>query len=372
MPGSGNSTVDRMQQQLAAAASSIFTLHDPVSRAVVRSGLEVMIESAGVLLRIMADEDRNIWQELQNKLQAFYVFEHVDSILGAIKDRRFSLSELVQAAALLDPYLSVWATEGLGHYYTELQDQQALLSDSLFRDSVADLPPWSIVPLHTGMGLSLAQSILVRAGSYQAAADLFLESCHHHSEEHYWGAAYEALGLVVYNLHPDWLLPVHSYLSQQSQDLLSYFWHGAGRAIYFSPLNFLPWSSAPWAGIAMCMNEPPTILAKRNALAGFSWAMTLVNIRHPEILALLLSHHGRNLPEPDAFINGVYSSAIVWCASMPRDDGYVDSLCRYKPPGSHACTPEAWDRFFGQPCYQALDDYQTVRSQKQIASLFRL
>src|SRR5258708_19112509 len=104
------------------------------------------------------------------------------------------------------------------------------------------------------------------------------------------------------NLYPHRLGSMDIYLSRAHREIYPCFWHGVGRAIYFSPLNFLPGRSAPWAGIGMCMSEPPDASARRNALAGFAWAMTLINIGYPEILTQALKHHGDSLTEPEAFV----------------------------------------------------------------------
>jgi hypothetical protein len=367
--GSGSS-FGHLQRDLAAVAGSLLTLQNPLARNVMRSGLELMLDSAGVLQEVTTEDGGPIWREFQNKVQAFYAFEHVDSILGTGSDHSFSLPDLLRRVALLDPWCAVWAVEGLGHGYTGRKSYQTRPA-GLFKNSEVHLPAWSIVPLHTGMGLALAQSILSGADDCKVGADRFLESCQRNSQEDCWEAAYEALGLVVFNLYPHWLLPLHHYLSQQ-QELLSYFWHGVGRAIYFTPLNLPPWRSAPWAGLVMCMSETPTALARRNALAGFSWAMTLVNIRHPQILGLFLRHHAAGLAAPDAFINGVYSSAVVWQHSIPRADANLEALCHYQPGPSDGFLPGVWENLIGQPCKQALNDCQALLSLKHVAGLFRL
>jgi hypothetical protein len=366
----GSEALGQIQLQMEAMARAVFTLNAFTPRYVMKTVLHLTLQSIGLFTRIApGHECWSAWQEVHNKLQAFYLFEHVDSALDIVSDRSFSLPDLVQALNL-DPYLSVWAAEGLGHYYTDLALRRETIPRGLLQDGVArDLPNSSIAPLHAGMGLSLAEFLLSRASNCQIAIDSFIEACANNARDGYLGVTYEALGLVARNLYPYLLDPIHKYLSQYHEAVVPYFWHGVGRAIYFSPSNFLPYRSAPWAGMQMCVDESPDSVARRNALAGFTWAMTLVNIRHPEIMVLFLKHHGSNMPEPDAFIQGVYSSVIVWRDSAPQDT-YIEALCRYQPSGSDPLLADLWNQYVRQPCRQAMHDYRALSDAGRIGTVF--
>jgi hypothetical protein len=201
--------------------------------------------------------------------------------------------------------------------------------------------------------------------------DSFVHACVANSDDCYVEAAYESFGLACRSLYPQLVDPIYEYLFQRRHELLPYFWHGLGRAIYFSPLNLLPGRSAPWAGIQMCVSEPPNELAKQNAMAGFAWAMTLVNIRDPEVIQLLLQHHAKNMPEPQAFINGVYSSVIAWRDSSP-EDASLAALARYQPNSSTDGLVDLWNYYVARPCLQALTDYQAIHDAKRVGTIFRV
>jgi len=107
------------------------------------------------------------------------------------------------------------------------------------------------------------------------------------------------------------IAPIDLLLSSHYPDLLDYFWHGVGRALYFSPTQFLPLCSKPWQGLDTSLQEPPHEAGRRNAVAGFVWALTLVNIRNTEIVAEFLDRNVAHLPEPQTFVNGLCSALIV-------------------------------------------------------------
>jgi hypothetical protein len=62
----------------------------------------------------------------------------------------------------------------------------------------------------------------------------------------------------------------------------------------------------------MCREEPPHESGRRNAAAGFSWAITLVNLRRPAVVESFLSHH-REVESPgDPVAQGVLSALLLW------------------------------------------------------------
>src|SRR5262249_30598697 len=145
-----------------------------------------------------------------------------------------------------------------------------------------------------------------------------VQLCRANSLPQYWPIAFEALGLVVRNLYPGLIAPLDRYFSNRDEDLLAYFWHGIGRGTYFLPADSLPHWSAPWQGFGTCLQAPHE-LGQRNAVAGFAWAMALVNLRQPEIVAAFLERHGTNANKDDAFANGIFSAAAVWLNCAPQD-----------------------------------------------------
>jgi hypothetical protein len=307
-----------------------FSLNAFTQRYLMKTAFELAIQSAEALKCVLPESpDKLVWQEFQNKLQAFYLFEHVDSVLGFSLDGPFSLAEMVSRTSALGSFFSPWATEGLGRYYARLRNG-GVARGSLIGHDTMSLPPESMVPLHTGMGLALAETVLAYRLDSATTAEVFIKLCCNNARPEFLGATIEALGLVVRNLYPEMMGSLSEYLWRCNQELFEYLWHGAGRGIYFAPINFLPYWSTPWQGYEMCTREPPNDLARRNAVAGFAWAVTLVNLRHPTILVAFLERLGERLALDDAFASGVFSALVIWLACAPNDTSVVN-LLQYQP-----------------------------------------
>ena len=104
-------------------------------------------------------ENRLAWLECKNKLQAFDLFEHVDVVLSLPTGPDLSLTVLLAQADALGPYRAVWALEGLGRYYAETcWTHKGTPQHLLTADQVSAVSAHSLVPLHAGMGLSLADA----------------------------------------------------------------------------------------------------------------------------------------------------------------------------------------------------------------------
>src|SRR5262249_40216544 len=148
-----------------------------------------------------SSETRLMLTECRNKLQAFYLFQYADSVLGLTQDSNLTLPQMSSRAATLGSFSSVWATEGLGCFYTRQHSGGDQLPRRLLcGNDVASLQSQSLVPLHTGMGLALGELVLNRFPDSRTLADRFTDLCHINSRPEYLGCALEALGLVVRNL----------------------------------------------------------------------------------------------------------------------------------------------------------------------------
>ena len=145
---------DQVQREIVDFIYSALTLEAFTPRFMTRTALDVAQKSAEVFRLLLPGQDsRAAWQEFKNKLETFSLFEHVDSRLNIPSDQNLSLPKLVEGAYLLEPYLAVWATEGLGHYYAERMWEQDGPPTNLLKDAQAgSLSPQSMIALHTGMG----------------------------------------------------------------------------------------------------------------------------------------------------------------------------------------------------------------------------
>lgn len=343
----------------------------------MKAAFDVMQLSAEALnLLTPGRGNRVVWQELKNKLQAFDLFENVDSALGINAEDGVPLKRLVEEACALDAYRAVWVTEGLGHLHTEMCWERAGVPRNLLRDADA-LPARSLAALHAGMGLSLASRLLKTVGPRNSESEVggvlrrYVELCEDNSTPGYVGAAYEALGLVARNLYPHLICVVDRQLQKLDEKLLGYFWHGVGRAIYFAPTNFLPFNNSPWRAVEMSRREPEHETGRLNALAGLVWAMVLVNIRQPEILAALLRGHRGELSQSDALSNGVSSAVMIWRDST-GDTSYLDALCRHQPEPSEPALAELWTEQVLRPCRDALQRfYPVMKERDRLGEIFR-
>jgi len=291
------------------------------------------------------------FQELRNKLRAFSLFAYPDEVLG-LGGRSEPLPVLASTASRLNPYDAVWATEGVGHLFAQLATDGGLLRAAT--PATAGSP--ALIALHSGMGLALAKRSLQVADARCRGADVstalqrFSGECHHNSRPGYAGAALEALGLVARNLYPHLVTRIGTELTSSPGILRELFWHGVGRALYFTPSTFTPFSSAPWPAAEMASGEPPDDVARNNAVAGLVWALLLVNIRHPRIIEAFLRHHAGALPAA-ALHDGVRSAVLVWRSCSPRD-AFIDLLLRHQPDD-----PELWREFLQKPVEGALASY---------------
>ena len=368
---------DQLQRGLVDLMYNILALEAFTPRSMTRMAFDMVRQSAEAFKLLMPGQDSRVaWMEFGNKLQAFDLFEHVDSTLRLRPCSAVPLTDLIEKASALGSYFAVWATEGLGHYYAErFWEQTGTARNLLTGDGASAVPEKSLAPLHAGMGLSFANRLLEQItpqshpGYIQEVLRQFVMLCDTNSRNGYQGAAYESLGLVARNLYPQMVQTIDEQLSEIDSGLVGYFWHGVGRAIYFAPTNFLPGAISRFRGVEMTRQESPHELARLNTLAGLIWALTLVNIRQPEIMQSLLKHHGDRLSESDAFSNGLSSSIIIWRDATQNDD-YIARLCQYQP--SDPTLGELWDSLIKRPCENALQNYYGVlKKHNFIGEVFR-
>jgi hypothetical protein len=370
---------DRLQRGMVDLMYSLATLDVLTPRHMTKVTFEAMQQSAEVCKFLMPGrENRIAWQEFKNKLQAFDLFEHVDVILCLPSGPEMPLTAVVEKTTALGPYRAVWAMEGLGRYYAEMHwEHRGTPQHLLTADQVRALPASSLIPLHTGMGLSLADRLLatLRPRSSEADIDSVLQQfsalCRHNSREGYAGAALEGLGLVTRLRYPELVGSIDGRLSAMAPDLDGYFWHGVGRGLYFLPINALPCSSSNWRAIEMAQAEAPHTLARLNALGGLAWAVALVNIRHPAVLETFLKCFGDLLATNDAFSAGVSSALMVW-HDMDRGDASLRALLQHQPDAADRRLVQLWNSQVKGPSEAALSRYGDVlKAWHGLGRLFR-
>src|SRR3990172_5054790 len=112
-------------------------------------------------------------------------------------------------------------------------------------------------------------------------------------------------------------------------------------------------------------------LGRRNAAAGFAWAITLVNMRFPIIMETLLKYHGEEFLKDDAFANGVMSSLIMRYDITP-DDSVLEAYRRHRPSPSDSRVADLWERLVREPAEKALTQiYPVLKQHQRIEEVFR-
>jgi hypothetical protein len=297
---------------------------------------------------------RLTWREFMNNYEVYNLVKHTP--VKVPQGREFSLGQLVEDAYALGAYPDLWAIEGLGHdYAATFWGQAEPIRNILTNERAGRLPDKSLTMLHAGMGLFFAQQLMRTVTPFSPACEIrgalqeFIALCKDNSRRGYTGAAYESLGLVTRTLHSQMVPIVDRQLSEIEPEVVSYFWHGAGRALYFLPIYFAPGLSSPWRAAE---REPPHELGRLNMVAGLAWAKTIVNLRQPEIMESFLKYQGRQLYDTRAFTDGVMSSLIIGYDITPGDI-YITRFLRHQPDPSDSCLVELWNNLVGGPANDA-------------------
>lgn len=303
-------------------------------------------------------------RELGNKLEVFERFQFTLAEIGATGGASLPLAEAVRRAAARGPFARVWITEGIGHALAETSPRRGLLASI----EAEGIPPEAWIPLHTGMGLSLAGRVLSTADTPEAL-QRFLSLCMDNSLPGYAKAAFEGLGFAARNLHSRAVPEIDRQLARNAPGLVGYFWHGVGRGLYFSPVHAAPGSTG--AALAAAASEPPHEEGRRNAIAGLAWAVTLVNLRHPEVLEDFLVRHARQAARQadSALADGISSAVAVWCDAAGPDEAHLRAFLAHRP-GDRAAG-ESWRRLVVEPCSRAMRCQPELRARRRLGELFQ-
>jgi hypothetical protein len=326
-------------------------------RDLLRTALDIEVESADALAETAASaEERAAWAEHGNRLHVFRLFQYSDHVLGDVD--RMTLDQALDAASRLDPYERVWVTEGIGY---RLRRPPA---------ECPSLPAASLVPLHAGMGLSIAARWLQRApdSSMVALVAGVADEGGRASRRGCERVTWEALGLAVRTLAPQLAARFDAAVGARSTADRACFWHGFGRGSYFAISN---WDAIGLAS-ARVVDSIRTLASDRtaelNALAGFAWAVTMVNLRSPEVLdayvPALLDPGG----SAAAIADGVESALIVWQHAAPDDDG-VERLLAYR--ACRLAADDHWNVIVRPAALSARARYPAVAAEGRIQDVFQ-
>lgn len=312
--------------------------------------------------------------ELANKGEVYTLVRLVGRLLGVPEGFPLPLEELLVRAHGLGEFAELWAVEGLGHQDASAAWAAGLTPRRLLAGRPGPpLPAASLLMLHAGVGLGIAEHLLDPVGPWSSAERLreavreSVALARENSMPGYAGATLESLGLVTGLFHPPQVPRVDAALAGETPDVRDYFWHGVGRSIYFGPTSFLPCST--WENFRAAASLAPDERARRNAIAGLVWALCLVNQRQPEVLdELVVAPHGRELAGDPAFANGIASSVVMRAETTPGAD-FVAAFCAHRPRRS---PPELWRRLVAEPCRRALEVYRPALARAgRLGDVFR-
>jgi hypothetical protein len=318
-----------------------------------------------------------LWGELRDKGEVFCLVLDAAQQLGISPGVALDLPASLRRAHALGPFAELWAVEGLGNAYGNSFWDRGLVPHQILSDERnRDLPAESLLMLHAGIGLSFARHRLDRAGSASLreltpiVADI-IDLCRDNSRPGYLGAAYESLGLVTRTFHPELVPAVNQSLREIAPEVVDFYWHGVGRAIFFTAVNFLPGSSC--LVFIMARHEAPDEAARRNAVAGAAWASVLVFQRDPQMLAeLVLKSCGAELSRDGSFANGVASSVIMRQDTTP-DAPFLTEFFRYRPHPADMVLTGLWETLVRHPGEEALHRiYPILRRWNRLDEVFRV
>jgi len=296
------------------------------------------------------------WRELDNKFEAFRLFQYADRELSAPVDR-LPLDEAVRRALTLDAFRAIWIIEGIGC----IKGAAASLSvEGLLNEGAGScVPDRAMIPLHAGIGTAFAEKLLGGLGPNPSTAEIrqtvdrFAGMCQANCRPGWEDACIEPLGLVVRCLYPHLLAPVSTAMEELSPALRALFWHGVGRSLYFVPTNFLPIPGAHERMVKGAAAEASRLDDRRQTLAGLIWAVTLVNLPQPAVIRSLVSTCARLRIQAE-FTNGLISALLSWRHMAPGDLRHTGFYTRPLP--NHHKEAVLWKAWIETPAREALEN----------------
>jgi hypothetical protein len=313
---------------------------------------------------IPGDVSRLAWQEVRNKLEVFILVRSLPTVLGLPAGEFVPLPDLVKKAYSLSAFQALWAVEGVGHYYADTYWERNGAPHGLLQpEQAGPVPDKSLLMLHAGIGLAFADRLLNTVTPQSSAREIrsvleqFVGLCRNNSRPGYLGAAVESLGLVARDFYPEIVPAVNQHLQEVSPQFAGFFWHGVGRALYFSRAYFLPILRTAWGSID---REAGHGLGRTNVMAGLAWAVTLVNMRQPMIMENVLRSYIEQSSLADAFTNGVASSILMRQDTTP-DEPFVWAFHEHRP--ADRTLAALWSKRIAGPVSEALHKYYPLLKQ---------
>jgi hypothetical protein len=367
--------VDKAQTDLIGLAADTVTLKVLNPSYMWRAVTDLVHGGTGAIGSVAtATSRRLLGEQFGNTFDVISFVNHVDAPSTLSADGTYPVDEAIERLYSRGEYPALWLIEGLGERYAEAyMGEGRRVHGLLSAGKGAILPEKTQLMMHAGIGITFAKHALTSLTPLSTNEEIdaallnFLDLVDDNSQERYKGAALESLGLVTRTWYVQMVLLIYDRLALLNGPASEFFWHGAGRAMYFSPMYMLPGFS-PWHAAQL---EPPNETARRNARAGVAWAFTIVNIRQPEIASNFLAHRSDEIEGNDAFTDGVYSTLIM-AGEMVPGHRFVTGYCRYKPDAKNTAAVSGWNQYVGADCETRVNFYrQTLKAHGKLGEVFR-
>ena len=314
--------------------------------------------------------------ECRNKAKIMTLVQGLDSYMD--REGKIPLQTIVEKCYALGTFPALWAVEGAGkdlaewHMARNSNPSRILIAPSLD-------PQWNkaLLMLHAGVGLGFAKYYIERLPSSPSDEEVrnvvtrTVELCRNNSRPGYYGAAIESLGLVSrFMRNAAFCRRVYEVLTRTAPDSVGFFWRGVGRCLYFHPINFMPGFSRPCRAIDLCKAESPTPELVETLLSGTAWALTIVNMTHPEVMEWVLAHDADYFNGSPAFLNGVMSSVIMRYDTTP-DDPLIQQFMNHQPNSRNRAIADLWRSTIYQAMETAINSiYPVLKKHNRLDEVF--
>ncbi len=366
---------DKAQAALATLASDAMTLK-VLKPSYVSHLMSDMVQGSTDAFDAVATQDARsvLRDQFQNTADVIGFVNHADAPTKLSAEGTYPLEERLAEYYGRGDYSALWLIEGLGERFAQahLADGKEV-RDLLTSGQGAAIPPKSQLMMHAGIGIAFAKHEVAKLtpwsseGEVKDALKRFLALVRDNSKPGYEGAALESLGLVTRTWYPQLVDTIAKHLASLDADAVDFFWHGAGRAMYFSPMYMMPGLS-PWEAAD---EEPPDERARLNARAGVAWAFTIVNIRHPKIAAHFLRHKKGRISGNGAYTNGAHSTLIMAGEMVPGHQ-FVSEFYDFKPDAGDSALAESWGKYIGTDLRNTIDQYrESLKAHQKLGEIFR-
>lgn len=254
---------------------------------------------------------------------------------------------------------SLWIVEGLAHDWAYgLEEHSPGALGIVLQKVLRALPERFLLPVHAGTGLALAERVLqdLSPGSpardFRAALDQLEGLAREAAAPGFEAAILESFGLVARCFFPPLMAPLDRQLVGRPGDLRHLFWHGAGRAQYFLPLQLVPGVGTAQRALERSQREAPDRASRRDSLGGLAWAFAAVNSHSPVVLECFLERHGAQLSETP--FETAFREAVLFLHRSAPEASPAPALLRHRP--ADAAGGPLWQRWILEPLAAGLRD----------------